>query len=405
MFQFKQQLSIVLCAISIFACAGIARADEPPIRIGVIGPVTGKSSTDMGESIVGGARVFANDINQIGGLLGRKVELVERDDRAMADVGVAVSKELVEQQKVVAAVGFGNTGVALPSSKVFQNAKIPLIVTAATGADVTLQFAPPKAPANYIFRLAASDALQPVALIRDVLDRRKLTRIALLHDDSAYGKLGRRDVLAELDKRNVKPVVIDSFKVGDQDMSAQLAKASAAGADVIVLYCLGTEGAMVARSAAKLKLKLPIVGPWGLSQQAYADLAGPAAEGSRMAVTFVEDELSSRRREFMADYRTVNKVTRVPSAVAAAQTYDALRLLSLAIFQAQSTDPQKIQAALENLNFETSSTVISRYKKPFTSTDHEAIGLHMIMMGEIRGGRVQFAYPEDAKVGLVSRAK
>lgn len=403
--QLEQKFIATISVLMACTLGAMAQAQEAPIRIGVVGPITGKSSTDMGESIIGGARVFANDINQIGGLLGRKVELVERDDRAMADVGVAMSKDMVDKQKVVAAVGFGNTGVALPSSKIFQEAKIPLIVTAATGADVTLQFAPPKAPVNYIFRLAASDALQPVALIRDVLDRRKFSRIAFLHDESAYGKLGRRDVLAELDKRGIKPVLIESFKVGDQDMSAQLNKATAAGADVIVLYCLGTEGAMVARNAAKLKMKLPIVGPWGLSQQAFADLAGPAAEGARMAVTFVEDELSSRRSEFITNYRTVNNVTRVPSAVAAAQTYDALRLLSLAIFQAQSTDPQKIQAALENLSYETSSTVISRYKKPFTRTDHEAIGLNMIMMGEIRGGRVQFAYPEDAKVGLVSRVK
>ena len=56
----------------------------PPIKIGVIGPITGKSSEDMGTSIIGGARVFLADMNQMGGILGRRVELVERDDRALS---------------------------------------------------------------------------------------------------------------------------------------------------------------------------------------------------------------------------------------------------------------------------------------------------------------------------------
>ena len=67
-------------------------AEEPLIKIGVIGPLTGKSSADMAESIRGGARVFLSDINQFGGVLGRRIELVERDDEAKAEVGVKIAK-------------------------------------------------------------------------------------------------------------------------------------------------------------------------------------------------------------------------------------------------------------------------------------------------------------------------
>lgn len=397
--------NLAVAVAAAFAAGMSLAADLPPIRIGVVGPFSGKSSTDMGESIRGGARVFADEVNALGGLLGRKVELVEKDDEARPELGVKAAKELIETDKVVATVGYANTGVALPSSKLFQDAKIPLIVSASTGADITRQFAAPKVPVSYVFRVAASDALQPVALLNDLLDRRHISEIALLHDESPYGRFGRDNVLAELERRKMKPVAVESFKVGDKDMSAQLTRVRDAGAKAIVLYCLGTEAAMIAKSAAKLKLKLPMAGSWTLSQRAFLDLSGASGEGSRMAVTYIEDEISSLRNAFSLAYRRVNKTDRIPSAVAAAQTYDALRLLYLAIFQAGSTDGDAIRKALEDLKYPTQSTIVTRYDHPFTPTDHEAISLNMIVMGEVRGGRVVYAYPEDASSALIARVK
>lgn len=405
----KRHTATVLksCTILFAAAAavGSALADEGTLKIGIIGPVTGKSSEDMGQSIIGGARVFIVDVNQMGGVLGKKIELIERDDQGKPEVGVALAKELVEKQKVVAVIGFANTGVAIPAAKVLQEAHVPLIITGATGASLVKSFMPPAYPVSYVFRVAASDALQPIVILNDVIDRRKLTKIAVLHDDTPYGEFGKQSMLAELTRRKITPVAVESFKVGDQDMTAQLQHAKDGGAQVIALYCLGPEAAMVSKSAEKMKLKLPLIGSWTLSQQAFIDRSGPYADGSRMAVTFVENDLSSVSNQFSVAYRKINKVNRIPSAVAAAQTYDALRLLTLAMYQANSAEGPKIVAALENLNQHTTSTVMSRYYKPFSPTDHEAVSLNMIVMGEIRGGKVEFAYKEDASSGLIARAK
>ncbi|AIY39918.1 Branched-chain amino acid ABC transporter [Collimonas arenae] len=395
--------SVIFCLTTLGFSAG-AYAELPPIKIGVIGPITGPSE-DMGQSMIGGARVFLADINQVGGVLGRKIELVERDDRAKPEVGVAMAKEMIEKDQVVAVVGFGNTGVALPAAKLFEEAKIPLIVTGATGATITKSFMPPAYPANYIFRTAASDALQPIVILNDVIDRRKIEKIAVLHDDSPYGQFGKQSMMTELGRRNIKPVLVESFKVGDQDMTAQLQHARDNGAQAVVMYCLAPEGAMVVRSAEKLKLRLPIVGPWGMSQQTFIDKAGQGAEGVRSSVTFIENELSSVSNQFSLTYRNVNKTNHIPSAVAAAQTYDALRLITLAIFQANSVEGVKVKDALENLQVHTTSTVVSRYFKPFSPTDHEAIAVNMIVMGEIRNGKVAYAYKEDASSGSITRTK
>jgi branched-chain amino acid transport system substrate-binding protein len=380
-------------------------ADQPPIKIGIIGPVTGKSSEVMGQSIMGGAHVFLSDINQVGGILGRRVELVERDDEAKPEVGLAMAKELIEKEKVSAIVGYANTGVVLAAAKYIQDSKVPLIVTGATGTAIMKNFGPSAFPTSYIFRLTASDALQPVVLLNDVIDRRKIEKIALIHDESPYGQLGRQSILDELTRRNMKPVDVESFKVGDTDMTAQLQRAKEAGAQAIVMYCLGADAASVARSAEKLKLHLPLVGPWGMSQQVFIDKAGDSGEGARMAVTFIENDLNPQSNEFSIEYRKVNNTNHIPSAVAAAQTYDALRLLTLAMFQSNSSDPVQIRNALEDLKQRTTSTIVSRYYKPFSPTDHDAIALNMVILGEIHNGKVVFAYKEDANNGLIARIK
>ncbi|MBC3862780.1 ABC transporter substrate-binding protein [Undibacterium jejuense] len=396
--------SIVICALLSASATSVCFAEQAPIRIGIIGPFSAKSSLDMGESVRGGARVFESDLNQIGGVLGRKIELVERDDQAKPEVGMAMAKELIEKEKVVAVVGFANTGVALQAATVFQNAKIPLIISGATGAKVTQQFMPPAVPNSYIFRVAASDSLQPVSMLTEVIDKRKLNQIAILHDDTPYGQFGKDSLLAEMKRRNLTPVAVESFKIGDLDMTKQVLRAKQTGAQIIVTYCLANEAAAVANSMGKVKANIPLVGSWILSHHGFIEQAGANAEGARMPVTFIENE-STRSDGFVLSYLRLNNTKRIPSAVAAAQTYDALRILSLAIMQANSTAPDKIKNALEDMKYETTSTVVTRYKKPFSKNDHEAITQNMLFMGEIRRGKVIYAYKEDERSSLIVRKK
>ena len=109
---------------------------QDTIKIGVIGPFTGGSSS-MGVSMRDGVTLAANQINAAGGVLGKKIELVLRDDEAKNERGVEIAQEFINNTKVVAAVGYINTGVALASQRFFQEAKIPVINNVATGTLVT----------------------------------------------------------------------------------------------------------------------------------------------------------------------------------------------------------------------------------------------------------------------------
>ncbi len=125
------QRGLRLLAASLLSCtAAAALAQTAPassaIRIGVIAPLSGPSA-DFGVPMLNGIKLAVDEINTAGGYLGRKIELLVRDDEANPDKGRKVSEELAAQ-KVLATLGFCNTGVAAKSLEVFQTHKIPLII-------------------------------------------------------------------------------------------------------------------------------------------------------------------------------------------------------------------------------------------------------------------------------------
>lgn len=366
-----------------------------PIKIGVSGPFTG-GSAPMGTSMRDGVRLAAAEINAKGGVLGRKIELVERDDEAKNERGVQIAQELINKDKVAATVGFINTGVAQAAQRFYQQAKIPVMNNVATGSIITQQFA--TQPENYIFRNSASDQIQSAMIVQEAVDRRKFKKVAILADSTNYGQLGRADLEKVLTSKGIKPVVVEKYNLQDVDMTAQLLKAKQAGAEVVLTYGIGPELAQIANGMEKLGWKVPLIGSWTLAMANFIDNAGKNGEGTRMPQTFIQDPNTPKRKAFIDAYvKAYNPPNgRMPSAVSAAQGYDSIYLLAAAMKQAGGTEGPKVLAALENLN-EKVEGVVTTYNKPYSKTDHEAITFDNTHFGEVKAGRVVMAVEAGAK--------
>lgn len=395
--KFTTRLSVVA-----LACTAATAFAADPIKIGVDGPFTGGSSS-MGVSMRDGVRLAADEINKAGGVLGRQIQLVERDDEAKNERGVQIAQELISKEKVVATVGYINTGVGLASERFFQEAKIPVMNNVATGSVLTHQF--DDQPENYIFRNAAHDSIQAPMIAEEAV-KRGYKKVAILADSTNYGQLGRADLEKALALKGVKPVAVEKFNIKDVDMTAQLLKAKEAGAEVVLTYGIGPELAQIANGMTKLGWKVPLIGSWTLSMANFIDNAGPGGEGARMPQTFIQEPTTPKRQSFIVSYlRTYNpKNSRIESPVSAAQGYDSVYLLAAAIKQAGSTDGPKIKEALENLKTPVEG-VVTTYNKPFSKTDHEAITANIPVFGEVKGSRVVYAYPDDFKKASEVRVK
>ena len=396
----KIAAALTLAGLGSFATVATA-AD--PIKIGVAGPFTGGSSS-MGVSMRDGVRLATEEINKAGGVLGRQILLVERDDEAKNERGVQIAQELINKEKVTATVGYINTGVALASQRFFQEAKIPVMNNVATGSVITHQF--DKEPENYIFRNSAHDSIQAPMIVEEAITRRGFKKVAILADSTNYGQLGRADLETALKAKGITPVAVEKFNIKDVDMTAQLLKAKEAGAEAVLTYGIGPELAQIANGMTKLGWKVPMVGSWTLSMANYIDNAGPGGEGARMPQTFIQEPTTPKRQSFIISYlKTFNpKNARIDSPVSAAQGYDSVYLLAAAIKQANSTDGPKIKAALEDLKTPVEG-VVTTYTKPFSKTDHDAITANIPVFGEVKGQKVVYAYPDDQKKASEVRLK
>jgi branched-chain amino acid transport system substrate-binding protein len=389
---------------SVLFAAGMSYAADT-IKIGVSGPYTGGSSS-MGVSMRDGVRLAAAEINKAGGLLGKQIQLVERDDEAKNERGVQIAQELINKEQVVATVGFINTGVSLASQRFYEEAKIPVFNNVSTGTVVTQQFKAPEFPDNYIFRNAAADSIQAPMIVEEAITRRGFKKVAILSDSTNYGQLGREDLEKALAAKGVKAVAVEKFNIKDVDMTPQLLKAKEAGAEVILTYGIGPELAQIANGMTKLGWKVPMIGSWTLSMANFIDNAGPGGEGARMPETFIQEPNTMKRKAFIDGYLKTFKPknNRIDSPVSAAQGYDSILLLAAAIKQAGTTDGPKVREALENLQTKVEG-VVTTYDKPFTHDDHEAITANIPVFGEVKGSRVVYAYEEDAKKGSDIRTK
>src|ERR1700737_2592902 len=160
--------------------------------------------------------------------------------------------------------------------------------------------------------------------------------------------------------------VIERDDEAKNERGALIAQELAAMSDLSAV--IGPELAAVANGRAKMGMTAPLIGGWTLSMSNFIDNAGKNGNGALMPQTFIEDPITPKAKAFIESYHKTYSVNRIPSAVSAAQGYDAVYLFAAAVKQAGSTDTHKIKDALEDLK-EPVRGVIAVWKHPYTKWD------------------------------------
>jgi len=375
-------------------------AGLPPLRIGVIGPFTG-SASDFGLQMRNGISMAADEVNAVGGYMGRQLELVILDDKGDPETGLKMAQQMA-RENVTATIGYCNTGVAAKSIDVFQTNKMPLIIPCATGTVLTSKFPPAD---SYIFRTSAKDGIQAPFMVEDIV-RRGWTRVAVFADTTGYGEAGLKDVEKALAAKNLKPVYVARFALGVKNLDEDLQAAKAAGANVILNYTVGQENAVIAKGRQAMKWKVPLIGAWTLSFPFFLDGAKDAAEGALMVQTFIAEPSNERRAAFLSAYGRRYNLRRIPVPMAAAQAYDSTYILLYSLFGIRdgNLNGPAVKTALET-KARTYYGVVATYERPFSPTDKDALTQNMLVMGVVRNGAITFAYDEDAKRNLFVQRK
>jgi len=369
-----------ITAIAAAVASGTAYAQD--IKIGYNADMSGSGVAELGISGRWGFEAAIEDINKAGGILGRKVVGVIRDDLGTPPKSIQNMTELIDNEKVAAVVGPANSGNALAWLHLPQQKKIPVVVPIATGSEITTRYA--NDAQNYLFRISMVDREQSALLAAYAAKHSQGKKIAVLADSTGYGQGGTKDATAILELHGIKPVAVEKFGPKDTDITSQLSKIKAAGADTVIVYGLADGTAQVLRSMEKINYLPTTLGAWGNLSSLFPKMTGAKlSEHLIMAASTTEDTNAKTKALGQRVRKNFPTLTTFPCA---AQSYDSVMLLAAAMKQANSTDGPKVAAALENL--QGVEGVIKTYNKPFTKTQHEGLNVNDFYLARWKGDTV-----------------
>jgi branched-chain amino acid transport system substrate-binding protein len=365
------------------ACAAGMAAQAQDIRFGYNADQSATAVAELGMAGRHGFELAIEDINKAGGLLGRKVVGVIRDDNGAPPKSIQNMTELIDSEKVSVVVGPANSGNALAWLHIPQQKKVPVIVPIATATDITRRYA--NEAQNYIFRVSMVDREQVALLLAYAVKASKNRKIGFIADSTGFGTQGVKDATEVLAMHGLAPVAVEKFGPKDTDMTSQLAKIRDAGADTVLIYGLADGNAHTLRSMEKINYMPVAIGTWGNMSTALLNIAGKKlAEHLVFATSTAED---SNPRAVALSARVRERYPQMVTFVTAAQAYDAVMLAAAAIRQAGSTDGEKVAAALD-ANLPDVQGIVKLYRKPFSKASHEGLGVQDFNLGKWKDGKV-----------------
>ncbi len=374
--------AILFALILLLAAAAPALAAD--LKIGATLSLTG-GTDDYGKAALNGLTLALEEYNAKGGYKGQKVEAVVYDDETKPAKGVENITRMITRDKVFAAVGPVNSGVALAIIDIAQKMEMPLMDTIATAEPIIERYA--KAPKNYIFRVSLNDGIQTSFMI-DYIQKKKYQRIGLMHDSTGWGQSGRETALRLLKDANIQVVAgPEVFDQNDTDMTSQLAKMKDAKADFIISYSLAPAGVQIAKSMQKVGLKTPWTSTWALIAPNFLKLGGKDLVEGVMAVTSYTPDHSENAKKLHAKVEQRFKDQGGDfHPVATAQTYDGARLVLRALDRV-GPDPKKIRDALEEIS-DFTEAVTKMNPRPYNKDNHESLGRTSGFLAVWRNGKL-----------------
>lgn len=268
-------LTLALATVGFVGCGG--SSDAGTIKIGYIGALSGDTAV-WGQAGLNGMKLTAKEINDKGGILGKKVEIVGLDGRGNPVDSMNAFNKLVDEENVIAVVGTNFSSCNVPMAAVADQKKVPLIATAASNPKVTVDEKGKLHP--YSFRIGFIDPFQGQVLASFATKKLNAKTAAVMTDiGSDYSTGVTQFFTEEFEKEGGKVVVKVSGHSGDNDFRAQLSKIAPLKPDVVIIPWIYKDVALIANQARDLGIKATFLGGDGWDSKELFKMAGPALEG------------------------------------------------------------------------------------------------------------------------------
>ena len=362
--KFLTLISVVLIfTMIVTACSsGTGTPKEETIKIGWIGSLTGDQAV-WGTCESNTVKMLIEEVNESGGILGKKVEGIYYDTKGDAAEAVNATKRLASQDKVVAIIGPNASGQAIAISSVLEEYKVPDISTVGTNPKVTVN--DDGSVKEFNFRVCFIDPYQGAVAAGYAYDRLGLRNAAVLYDVASDYSQGFTEFFEKtFIEKGGKIVAKEGFKEGDVEFKPQLSKIKDANPDMILMPYYYKEVALSANQARELGIDAVLIGGDGWPSEQLMTMAADAIEGSYIVnhLDFNDPEVKPLQDKYNAKYN-------LPMELNGYMAHDAFLLLKAAIEDAGVADPVKIAESLTKVTVQGVTGTIK-----LSPEDHNPIG-------------------------------
>jgi branched-chain amino acid transport system substrate-binding protein len=336
--------SLATAAVLAAASLGSAQAQDT-IKIGVTQPLTGAFAAS-GNYVAQGTRIAAEEINNAGGVLGKKIQLVIEDNKSNPTEAVTTVEKLIEQDKVPVLIGAWSSTLTLAVMPKLEEYKVPMVVETSSSGKITTSGNP------YVFRISPTSQMEAKAF-QPLVKQMGIKKADFLYTNNDFG-IGSADEYSKMLKENgIQVGVRETMDPAATDFSAQLAKIKASGADTLFVTTAVEQLTLILKQAKEQQLKVRVVSCGGSNSpdQVIAQ-AGAAAEGS-FHTTFFPPWFPDMTTNPEASKRYMDGWKKhgfnVGGLTEGYRGYDAVYVVAAAIKGAGKADAEAIRKALWNV--------------------------------------------------------
>jgi branched-chain amino acid transport system substrate-binding protein len=333
----RRTLTLVAAGALLALGAGVAQAQNT-IKLAVLQELSGAGAT-AGTNAKNGAMLAIKEINEAGGILGKKIEAMVADTQSNPGVAKGLATKAVDDN-VFAVIGPTFSGSIMVSMAETKRAEIPNF-TGGEAAAITQQGNP------YIFRTSFTQTTAMPKVARYIANSLKAKTVAVIFVNNDFGKGGRDSFARAAEAAGLKVAADISTESGQVDWSAPVLRAKQSNADVIFVYTNEEESARALRELRKQGVTKPIVGETTLTGQKVIELAGDAANGAVAHVGLTVDApnplMLKFKAKFFQDYKYISDHNGIKG-------YTGIYLLKAGIEKAGKLDRVAVAKALHGLS-------------------------------------------------------
>jgi branched-chain amino acid transport system substrate-binding protein len=377
----KTQWVKMLCIVTlVLVMVSSAYSQETkPVKVGALFAVTGGASF-LGAPEAKTAEMFVKKLNDAGGINGQKVVLIIKDTGGKPENAVSMTKQLIEEEQVVAIIGPSTSGETMAIKNICQEAKMILLSCAAAETIVN-------PVASYVFKTPQKDS-DAAKLIYRTMKANGISKVGVIASNDGFGMAGKDQLQKLSEEAGIKVVISESYDKQATDLTDVLTKLKGQGIEAVINWSIVPAQSLVAKNMKQIGLDVPLYQSHGFGNIKYVQAGGEAANGTifpcgRLLVADMLPDNHPQKAlltQYKKDYESVYKED---VSTFGGHAYDAILILTEAVKKAGTSDRDKVRDTIEKLTGVVGTAGVFN----FSATDHNGLTMDAFETLTVKAGK------------------